>query len=257
MIREIAEKALRIDPSDRKAHALLGSVAAAYDYDWKIASEQFSLSMAGGHQLSDVRIRYASFYLLPMGRFEEVIREEEKEVESDPLNIVSRAIQCYHLRFAGQYDRALEAAQKALELDDNHWLILVMMAEVLVGMGKFEEALSMAERSYRLAPFDPRPLGLLAGLLARRGDTERAKQIRDQLNPMAMGSIGLLLYNLLISDIEAAADCFHHAIERREPLAVIYASVQLLAPLRSNKRWPLLADMMNLPGHIAVGTGTG
>jgi len=52
-------------------------------------------------------------------------------------------------------------------------------------------------------------------------------------------------------------NCFHHAIERREPLAVIYASVQLLAPLRSNKRWPLLADMMNLPGHIAVGTGTG
>ena len=74
---------------------------------------------------------------------------------------------------------------------------------------------------------------------------------------MVMGSIDLSLFNLLISDIEAAADCFQQAIERREPLADKYASAQLLAPLRSSERWPSLAGMMNLPVTFVEDTSTG
>ena len=131
------------------------------------------------------------------------------------------------LVLAGKYDRALEVAQKALEHDENHWFIFAIVAEIFIGMGKFEEALNSVEKSYRMSPRDIRTLGLLAGLLSRRGDSERALQIKDQLYTMPMGSIGLLFYNLLISDIEAAADCFQQAIEQRELLVVIYARSQI------------------------------
>src|SRR5664280_130006 len=56
MVREAANKALRINPSDRRAHALLACVAAAYDYDWNKANEQFGFSMCGVSQLPDIRI---------------------------------------------------------------------------------------------------------------------------------------------------------------------------------------------------------
>lgn len=177
MIRETANKALRINPSDRRAHALLACVAAAYDYDWNKANEQFGFSMCGVSQLPDIRIRYSSFYLLPLGRFEKAIGQEVKELESDPLNIVSLIIQCHHLNLAGKYDRAMEVAQKALEHDENHWFIHAVIPEILVGMGKYEEAFNAAERSFRISPWDPRSRGLFAGLLARSGDTERAHQI--------------------------------------------------------------------------------
>ena len=257
MVRETANKALRINPSDRRAHALLACVEAAYDYDWNKADEQFGFSMCGVSQLPNIRIRYSSFYLLPLGLFEKAIDQEVKELESDPLNIVSRIIQCHHLNLAGHYDQAMEVAQKALEHDENHWFIHSVIPEILIGMGKYEEALNAAERSFRISPWDIRSLGMYAGLLARSGDTERAHQIRDQLYNMGMRNIGLLLYNLVLPDIEAAADCFQKAIELREPLAVIYSRSKLLAPLRSNKRWPLLAGMMNLPGHLTEVTGTG
>ena len=95
--REMAKKALLINPSDRKAHALLGFVAGAYDYDWKNAAEEFRLSMDAGPEIPEIRIRYTSCYLCPLGRFEEIIIEEEKELELDPLNIISRVIQSHHL----------------------------------------------------------------------------------------------------------------------------------------------------------------
>jgi len=37
----------------------------------------------------------------------------------------------------------------------------------------------------------------------------------------------------------------------------IYASAQLLEPLRSSERWPFLAGMMNLPVTFVEDTSTG
>ena len=44
--RATAQRALELDPSLPEAHAVLGVLAAAYDYDWKEAERRFTLATA-------------------------------------------------------------------------------------------------------------------------------------------------------------------------------------------------------------------
>ena len=59
--------------------------------------------------------------------------------------------------------------------------------------------------------------------------------------------IGMVVYHLLCSELDAAADWYEKIVEQREPFAVMYARTAIVAPLRSSARWLSLAKTMNLP----------
>ena len=63
IVREEARKALEIDPSLPEAHAILGIVAGAYDYDWKEAGRHFDLAMAQDLIPPRVRAWYGFFFI--------------------------------------------------------------------------------------------------------------------------------------------------------------------------------------------------
>ena len=246
LVREQATRALELDPSDAGAQALLGAVAALYDYHWDAAAERFQLAMTSGSELPGVRQRYSSFYLLPLGRFLEGVEELERELKQDPLNFAYRAFQSHYLMWAGLYDRAIEAARAALEIE-NFWLDHYAIAENYAARGMLTEALPAAERARQLAPWNARVAGVLAAILIRTGDKDRAAELRRQLQLKDAAPIGMVVYHLLCSEIDAAADWYEKCIEQREPFAVMYARTAFVAPLRSSSRWPALARMMNLP----------
>jgi hypothetical protein len=58
---------------------------------------------------------------------------------------------------------------------------------------------------------------------------------------------GRVLYHLLCSEIDSAADWYERMIDHREPFAVIFAHDRIGRALRQSARWPKLARMMNLP----------
>jgi TolB-like protein len=63
-----AERALKIDASLPEAHALLAIVAVVYNFDWKEGERRFQLAMARQPVPPQVRVWYAYFYLLLIGR---------------------------------------------------------------------------------------------------------------------------------------------------------------------------------------------
>ena len=106
LIRASARKALELDPSLPDAHATLGVVAGAYDYDWTEAERLFRLAMARDPVPPDVRNVYGYFYLLSIGRTEDAIQENERALQEDPLNLVFRLILAYALLRDGRYEDA-------------------------------------------------------------------------------------------------------------------------------------------------------
>lgn len=248
LVRAEATRARDLDPTEPRVHALLGAVAAVYDYHWDAAAEQFQLAMASGSELPGVRQCYVSFYLVPSGRFPEAVEELARELKQDPLNVPYHAFQANHLNLAGLYDRAIEEARAALEIE-NHWLPHYAMAENYAARGMLAEALVAAESARELAPWNARVAGVLAAILARTGDGGRAAELCLQLTDAA--PIGMVVYHLLCSELDAAADWYEKCIERREPFAAMYARAAIVAPLRASARWPSLAKTMNLPGSAS------
>jgi len=56
-----------------------------------------------------------------------------------------------------------------------------------------------------------------------------------------------VVYHLLTSDLDAAADWYGRMIEHRDPFALVYARASVVEPLRRHPRWPELAARMKLP----------
>ena len=230
-----------MDLGDDAAHALLGTIAATYDYDWKEAEREFLLAMTAVQTVPEYGMTYALFFLMPAGRIHEAVTVMEKAVESDPLNAPVRSSFAACLMSAELYDRAIEEARKGLEIDENLWIPYQALIMSYLMKNMVPEALAAAERAYELAPWHPRIIGLLAGTLARAGERARAETFIEHMND-APGRLvapsGMVLYHLICSEIDAAGDWFEKAIETRDPTLVPWIRLPLAKPLRSRRAGP-------------------
>jgi tetratricopeptide (TPR) repeat protein len=248
LARAEARKSQELLPSEPTAHAVLGVLAASHDYDWKEAEEQFRLAMASDAIPPDVHDLYASFYLLPLGRFEEALQERAKAIAQDPLNPGWHGSQALTLLFAEKYELAIVEARKVLELDAPTYVPHYVIALSYFCQGKLAEAREPAEEAFRQAPWHSAVIGFLAGLLVRAGEKDRAEELLATIRESNRG--GMHLYHFVCSEIDAAIDWYERDIELRSPDAMLSASAGIFKPLRASPRWSKLAKMMNLPAGI-------
>jgi eukaryotic-like serine/threonine-protein kinase len=246
-VRAEAQRALALNPADPQPNFLLGALAAAHDYNWSEATERFTVARAASNISADSRWAYAAVYLNPHGGFEEGAAEMARAVEQDPLNAAWRAIWSAHLIGTGKVERAIEEAQKAIELDETHFGPHYILGEAYLMSGRPRQAVTLFKKAHQLAPWHAVPIGLLAGTLFQLGEKERAAEMIRQMPDPPMPIWGRVLYHILLSDVEGAADWYEKMIEAREPFALVFARSPLTEPLRQHPRWPTLAAMMNLP----------
>jgi serine/threonine-protein kinase len=247
LVRAEAKEALNLDPSESGPHFLLGAVAAAYEYDWKRAADHFAIATAGTSVSAETHWAYASLYLQPLGRFQEAVFHMERAVEHDPLNGMWRGVLASHLTHAQLYDRAIEQANEALKIDATNYVPHFTLGEAYATMGRWPEAISALEQAHRIAPQDALATGMLAGALVRLGEETRAEGLIREMGEAPRPIVGRVLYHVLCSETEPAADWYERAIEQRDPFALVFANGPLCSTIRQTCRWPKLASMMNLP----------
>jgi serine/threonine-protein kinase len=248
LIRQEAQAALDLDPSEPAPHFLFGSIAAVHDYDWREAETRFRRALSTASASPDVHWAYASFYLLPLGRLQESVAEMQREVDLDPLNISWRAVLSSHLNHAERYEEAIENAQKALAIDEAHWVPMTILSQSYAYQQRWDEAIAVAEKAHRAAPWNANVAGILAGSLACAGEKARAEEIMRQLGDRPLPLWGRVEYHLLRSELDAAADWYEKAIAERDPFAVVFVNSPLVRRrLSASTRWPRLAALMNLP----------
>jgi len=246
-IRALAQRALALDPSEPGPRFLLGSVAAAHDYQWEESRRQFRASYAAPTVSADARWAYASLYLQPLGRHDESVSEMKLAVEQDPLNVSFRAILASHLVHGKRFDEALDQVQKALDMEPDNFAARFILVEAYQAKGPFERALTAAEQAYAAAPWNGNIVGMFGGLLAQAGQAARGVAVMEALGESRTNPFARVFFHVLRSEIDLAADWYERAIEQRELFALICAPAPVVRPLRESPRWSRLARVMNLP----------
>ena len=247
-IRAAARKALEIDASLPEAHALLGMVAANYDYDWKEAESRLRAALAHAPIPPLVRGIYAGYYLLPMGRSPEAVEQMTQSLREDPLDVPGHLVLAQCLRVAGRFAEASAATRQSLELEPNFFPSYTALCFAHAAQGQLAEAVMVAEKAYTLAPRNPQPIGALAGILARTGNRSRSEELIQELGDgQSYGApIGFIFFYSLLQDTEKAADWFERSVEQRYPLTpTLLRTMPMLAG--PSPRWAALAKTMNLP----------
>ena len=247
--RNQAQKALDIDPFLSEAHAMMGIVACIYDYDWKEGERRFALAMAQDPVPAQVRHWYGFFCLLHGGRTQEGAVEMERGVREDPLNILSRQALANCMLAAGRLDEAAFELRECIKLDAELPFAYFVLSLVEASQGLFVIAESSAEKAVSMMRW-PLTIGLLAGVSAKTGSTERAEElVRELGDGSSYGApLGLAYFHLLTGDVDRAAEWVRKAFDQRHSLLMIdVVLTPLAASLRSSSHWPGLAKMMNLP----------
>ena len=242
-VREGALAALEIDPTLAEPHALLGLVAAIYDYDWSEAAQQFRLAMAREPVSPHVRWLYGQ-YLMQSGRNREAAEETERVLQDDPLHLLCRCHLAGCLGAMGRYEEAFTQLRQVLQVNESFRIAYVYLAFFQALEGLVAQARVSAEKAYALMPWGAGAIGLLAGIAARGGDTDRAEPLLTRLKSgEAQGTLlGWAIYHLVRLEIDQAAEWFEKAVEQRE-----FGVTVLIQFVRKSSRWPTLAKMMNLP----------
>jgi TolB-like protein/Tfp pilus assembly protein PilF len=247
-VRSQAQKALELDPSLPEGHALLGTVAALLECDWKEAERRFRLAMARDPVQAVVRLNYALNYLLLTGRPAEAVQQIDLALQKDPLNLFLRSNRANCLAAAGRDEEAADGLREILELNPAMVTVQGALAGYHASRGELDPALALCEKAYALAPL-PNVIGLLAGLLKRTGDRRRAEELLEKLQPGdAYGAPrGLAVYHWVLREFDAEADWLEKVIDQRDPWGGIYLQLWYGRELRSTPRWAGLMQKLNLP----------
>jgi TolB-like protein/tRNA A-37 threonylcarbamoyl transferase component Bud32/Tfp pilus assembly protein PilF len=244
--KSAAEKALAIDPGDSEAHSVLAVLAGVFDYDWKAAEIHHRKAMAAEPVPSMVRWRYANYYLLPMGRFPEVLEQSRLALESDPLSVFFHASMALSLYYARQYGTAMEYARHGMEIDANFHHLWLATGLCQLKAGSAHEAVASFKRVVELAPWWSDAAWLLAAACHVAGDRGQSEELVRKLASSHRHSNGAASYYAASGEVDAMFEALDGACREHD---ISYRPIQVdpvFDPWRADPRFQALLRRMNL-----------
>jgi TolB-like protein/class 3 adenylate cyclase/Flp pilus assembly protein TadD len=172
--KELAQKAVVLDPNLADAHLSLG-MALAGAFDWNSGEQEIKRALELNPRLAMAYDQLAWLQTM-FGRFEEAIRNKQKAIELDPLSLMFNTGLSAALEAARRYDEAMAQCRKTLELDPNFASAHVELGWCSVYKGDTAAATAEFQKAKAL---DPAPWtdGALAYAYARAGDRAKAEQM--------------------------------------------------------------------------------
>jgi TolB-like protein/Flp pilus assembly protein TadD len=136
LIKATAEKALALDPTLARAHAILGDTKWIYDRDWQGAEQEYKRAFELNPN-DALAHDYFGRYLILMGRTEEGLKQQQRAQELDPLG-EHMGDGLYQTR---QYDRAIDLLTKYVETGRPRASIHFSLSESYAQKGMYKEAI--------------------------------------------------------------------------------------------------------------------
>ena len=245
-VRELARRALELDPDLPEGHGILGNVAGLFDLDWKEAERRFRLATACEPVPWHVRAWYCCFFLLPLRRLEEARREAERALEDNPLSEILYWNLSIVLEALGLENEARAAHSKIVELAPHFWLGWYGFGMHHTRYGRHAEAKTCGEKAFALFPA-PLNIGLLAGSLRNVRETAGAEALLAQLPPDTHGfALMRTCFHLVCGEIDAAVEWAGKAADERHLILVPSIVRPFESLLRQSFGWPALLRRLNL-----------
>jgi eukaryotic-like serine/threonine-protein kinase len=131
-----AEKALSIDDTLAKPHAILGGVYDAA-FEWEASEREYRRALELDPN-DPITYNWYAFLLSQVGREDEAIAAGKRAVELDPLNVKYNDTLAGVYRDARKYDLAIAQYKKTLDMDPNYVSALNNIAGCYQSMGQYE-----------------------------------------------------------------------------------------------------------------------
>jgi len=248
--RAAALKALEIDDELSNAHAVLGFVKLAYDWDWKGSEGEICRAIELGPLFPGGHYVYSHWWIA-QGRYKEAVQEANCALSLDPLSLPHN----YHLGaiyfFGHEYDAALEQLKKTSELDPSFVIAHILLAIVYAAKRMPREAVEEVERA---RAFSDRLYGriTLARIKAMLGDRDEAREILsdvEQLSkpPHFSKALWIAMIHALLGARDQVFEWLDKAREAREPALIYLRHFPDFDSLHDDPRFSDILRQVGLP----------
>lgn len=247
--RTAALKAIEIDDSLPDAHAILGSVAFWFDWDWDAAERHFLKALEVDPNSAVAHSLYAHL-LSNTGRHDQAIREARRAVELDPVTPITNALEGQTLYFGGQSDKAIEVLQRNIEMEPNFWASYLFITRVYLSKGMYAETIAAASRARDLSNGNAEASATVAFAYAKAGNASEARRILTDLEQKRsqryVPSYVLAEIYGALGEKEKALDLLEQSYRDKDLLMVFLGIDPKWNDLRSEPRFVELIKRMNL-----------
>lgn len=248
--RAAALKAIKLDSTLGEAHASLGVITAAYDWDRKSAETSFRHGLTLSPNSVWPHIWYAAFVLSPSGRHDEAIDEMKQAVELDPVSLQVRFHLGMSYYFARRHESAITEFQRALDLDPNFSPARNGLGFTYAALGRFEEAIP--EMRQAVTDSTTTSDAVLGYVYALAGRVPEARTILRSLGIRARHQYVIPLdFSLLYTGLGERDQAFRwlrKAYEERHPLLVAFWGAPTYDLLRDDPRAAVLTRDLGMGG---------
>lgn len=237
-------RAVQLDPEPADGHAGVGWVRFWRDWDWPAATAAFERALALNASEANAHLGYSQL-LDTLGREAEALEHLRKARESDPLSLILLTLESSSLIGSGRKDEARERLRRIFDIEPDFWVAHMVQASLHFGEGKKAEGVAGMERADALADGSSQAAAALGYVLARMGQTARAREVLQRLEAQAATryvphtSIGMIHAGL--GDKEAAMAALERGLAVRDVRMTL---------VKQDARWKLVHDDPRYPAVL-------
>jgi TolB-like protein len=241
--RVAAELALRLDPTLAAAHALLGNIYIAYDWDWPAAEREIGLALAATP--SDAYVLFiAAIQSQVMGRWDHALKLIGASLAQDPLNPSSYLILHLIQIRRGRLVEAETAIRRTLEISPTF-----SKAHYFLGLGQLlrnQPELALAEIMKETDEGSRLPgLAIAYFALGRKADSDAA--LAQSLKSQASRPFEIAGAYAFRGEADDAFKWLERAYAQRDPYLCSIKGEVTLKKLQGDPRFKAFLKKMNLP----------
>ena len=148
--RAAAEIALRLDPSNARAHTALGAIHGWYDLDQEASLREFQAAIRSNPEYW-IAYAWRAPLLQVLGRPEEAIASGQRAIEGDRYYPITHMALGWRDYVAGEFAQAEQRFRKILDLTPGSSVARRLLGQTLTELGRYPEA----ESELRSALADP------------------------------------------------------------------------------------------------------
>jgi serine/threonine-protein kinase len=245
--RAAVARALELDPGLAEAHAMLGFLKFACDYDWTGAEEEFRRAIELDPNSGDTYDTYG-LMLAALERYDEALAVQRRAHEVDPL--AHRLDAATTLLRAGRYAEALRHASRVTELEPEFAMAHATQGWAYLLNGMPDQGLAALERAVALAPESTLFLAQLGQALGRVGRSEEAREVLRRLEELSrrryVSPYHMAYVYTGLGEHDRAMDWLERAYQERAGGVYGVKGSFLFSGLREHPRFKALLRKMNL-----------
>ena len=242
--RRSLETAIRLDPKSGEAHAWLGWVHTAFDWDWQAADAEMKEALRLWPH--DPTVRFCAARLSEaVGHLDEAIHQLTSVIARDPLDPGANNVLSGLYARAGRLAEAEATERRVLELSPTYASAPYNLALVLLALGRRDDALKVMQQARE--PADrAQGLALIYYALGRKADSnaQLATLTREHASDDAFGIAEAHAYR---GEIDEAFRWLDRAYAQKDPQLYIVKGDPLLKNLEQDLRYKAFLRKMKLP----------